>query len=77
MRVKVTLAGHLKEFFPALAHGVDVPLAQPATVAEILALLKVAPELPGAVLCRGVRVDRDFVPADGDELLIMSPLAGG
>lgn len=77
MRVKVVLAGHLREFFPGLAEGKELVLEQPATVAEVLAEIGVAAELPSAVIVNRQRVDRNYVLADGDELLLLSPMAGG
>lgn len=77
MQVTVRLEGHLREFFPALHGPVLVDLGEPLTVGEILEAVGMPPTLPTAVLCAKVRVGLDFVPADGDELVLLSPLAGG
>ncbi|HLN62022.1 MAG TPA: MoaD/ThiS family protein [Symbiobacteriaceae bacterium] len=71
------LTGHLVEFFPQLRQAVFVELADSATVAELLASLKVPAELPSVVSCNQERVSLDHVLADGDTVLLISPLAGG
>lgn len=77
MQVTVRLEGHLREFFPALMQPLTVSLEAPVTVAEIIAAVGMDPSLPSSVLCNKLRVERDHVPADGDELILLSPLAGG
>jgi molybdopterin converting factor small subunit len=76
MQVTVRLEGHLREFFPALEQPRVVELESPKTVAEIIALF-MEPTLPSSVLCNRLRVERDHVPGDGDEMVLLSPLAGG
>ncbi len=77
MEVYLRIEGHIREYFPHLQEPVAIALSQPATVRAILQKAGVPPELPGAVICRGQRVDLAHLPADGDELVLLSPLAGG
>lgn len=77
MQVTLRVEGHLREFFPHLRTAAPLVLAAPATVEQILQQAGIPPELPGSVLVGGLRVERSFVPADGDELMVLSPLAGG
>lgn len=77
MEVWLQVQGHLREFFPRLTEPARFPLERPATVREILAMAGVPAELPGSVLCGGLRVGLEHIPADGDQLMILSPLAGG
>jgi molybdopterin converting factor small subunit len=77
MQVTVRLEGHLREFFPKLHEPRTVACERPITVAEIIEAVGMAASLPSSVLCNRVRVERDHVPADGDELVLLSPLAGG
>jgi len=77
MNVTVRLEGHLREFFPHLREPRVMTVADGLTVAEIIGLAGLAPELPGAVLCNRERVDRSHVPAEGDELVLLSPMSGG
>lgn len=77
MRVSVQLTGHLVEFFPHLRHAVSLELDGPVTVTELLAAVKVPAELPSVVSVNQERVGLDHVLADGDTVLLISPLAGG
>lgn len=77
MEVWLQVQGHLKEFFPQLSEPARIPLERPVTVREILQAAGVPAELPGSVLCGGLRVGLEHTPADGDRLIILSPLAGG
>jgi hypothetical protein len=71
------MEGHLRQYFPHLAAPTVVSLDGAPTVAEILQAAGVPPELPNAVLCNKLRVETSFVPPDGAELVVLSPLAGG
>jgi len=77
MEIFLRVEGHIREFFPHLQDPVRITLPQPVTVRAILQKAGVPPELPGAVICRRQRVDLSYVPADGDDLVLLSPLAGG
>lgn len=77
MRVSVQLTGHLVEFFPELRQAVSVELLDAVTVADLLAAVKVPVELPSVVSVNQERVSLDHVLADGDTVLLISPLAGG
>lgn len=77
MHITLRLEGHIREFFPRLQEPLRIDLSRPATVRELLAAAGVPPELPGSVLCGGVRVDLNHKPADGDELIALSPMSGG
>jgi sulfur carrier protein ThiS len=77
MRVSLQLTGHLTEFFPLLKQVTAFAFDRPVTVADVLAEAKVPAELPSVIACNGQRVTLEHVPADGDHLLLISPLAGG
>jgi hypothetical protein len=77
MQVTIQLEGHLREYFPQLREPKPMVLSEPLPVWAILKQAGLAPELPSTVLCGGLRVERDFVPADGDTLILLSPMAGG
>jgi molybdopterin converting factor small subunit len=77
MQVTVRLEGHLREFFPKLHEPQTVAFTEPCTIAEIIEAVGMAASLPSSVLCNKQRVERDHMPADGDELVLLSPLAGG
>jgi hypothetical protein len=78
MKVVLKVHGHLREFFPGQAERHEVALTGPLSVAEILReQLGVDPALVMAVVAGGRRRTRDYVPADGEELVLLSPAAGG
>ncbi|MCZ7664730.1 MAG: MoaD/ThiS family protein [Thermoleophilia bacterium] len=52
-------------------------LAGPRTMREILADLGVPHGLVMGVIVQGRRYGLDYVPADGDEVTLISPPAGG
>jgi molybdopterin converting factor small subunit len=78
--VRVLLFGRYAEIFGADA--IDVSLTLPATVAEVVELVRGRPggaELPARILCavnlRQVGPESAVVP--GDEVALLPPLAGG
>lgn len=79
--VRLRVGGHIAEYLPGeyRSGGGDreLTLAGPRTVAEILADLGVPAGLVMAVSVGGRREPLSYVPADGDELTLLSPPAGG
>jgi sulfur carrier protein ThiS len=47
------------------------------TIAEIIASLKLPPEIPKVIIVNGYHVQADHVPEEGDVISIFPPLAGG
>jgi hypothetical protein len=76
-RVVLRVSGHVAEYFPGGASRLEVELDQAAPVSTILAGLGVSEGLVMAVLAGGVRRPLSYVPADGEELTLVSPPAGG
>jgi molybdopterin converting factor small subunit len=80
MHVAVRAGGPLRE---ALGARRSVALDDGATVEALLAALAAAPGLPGgglervAVSVGGTIVDRAHVLRDGDEVALVTPVAGG
>jgi hypothetical protein len=71
------VSGHVAEYFPGGESRLEVELEGPESVSAILAGLGVAQGLIMAVLVAGVRRPLSYVPADGEELTLVSPPAGG
>jgi len=78
--VQVTLLvyGHAREYFPGRAERYQVQLAGPLSVEAILREhLAVNPSLVMAVMAGGQRHSREYVPQDGEEVVLLSPASGG
>ncbi|SHE36897.1 MoaD/ThiS family protein [Desulforamulus putei] len=77
MQIKVRVTGLLTEYFPAGKGILPVSLEKPLTVKEILQQIKVNHQLVMTVVVNGQRRDLSYVPGDGEEIVLISPLAGG
>ncbi|WP_238473162.1 hypothetical protein [Desulforamulus profundi] len=77
LQVKVRVTGLLTEYFPAGKGVLPVSMDKPLTVKEILQQIKVNHELVMTVVVSGQRRDLSYVPQDGEEIVLISPLAGG
>lgn len=78
MRVRLRTSGHLAEYLPATQEGVlevDAPAGAP--VSELLASLGVPSGLVMGVLVEGRRRPLSYLPHDGEEVVLISPPAGG
>jgi sulfur carrier protein ThiS len=78
MTIEVRLYATLRQAAPAAPAGV-LPLAVPAaaTVAEVLAILKINPADVHMIMVNGVAVDPGKVLGNGDRLGLFPPLGGG
>jgi hypothetical protein len=77
MQVTLVIHGHTAEFFPEKKTRHVVSLDSPMCIREIIERLGVRPELIMGVFVEGRRMSKDFVPSDGDEVILISPAAGG
>lgn len=76
MKVKISVYGHSGQYFPK-SLPVELDLDKPLSVADILDKLGVNPQLVMSVFSGGERRTRDYIPEDGEELVLVSPPAGG
>ena len=76
-RIKLAIEGHAREFFPAGKDAFDLTLPGPVSIREIIAGLSVSADLIMSVFVNGQLVDKDSVPPDGAEVILLSPPAGG
>ncbi|NPV71063.1 MAG: hypothetical protein HPY55_10535 [Firmicutes bacterium] len=76
---KVTLLvhGHGREFFPGGKERVEVEVDASASINQILDQIGVNRSLVMYAFSGGTRRDRDYVPADGEEMVVISPPSGG
>jgi len=78
VRVTVLVYGHSREYFPGGAERHELQLAGPLSVEELLREhLGVDPSLVMAVMAGGRRHSREYVPQDGEEVVLLSPASGG
>lgn len=76
-RIRLLVEGHAKEYFPGGQQFYDLELESPATVRQMIRELGVSPDLVMSVFIKGRLVDKDYVPPDGAEVVLITPPAGG
>jgi len=76
-RVRFLVEGHAREFFPGGRHSYDLELPGPATVREMIKHIGASPDLVMSVFVKGRLMDKDSVPPDGAEVVLVTPPAGG
>ncbi|MCL5290599.1 MAG: MoaD/ThiS family protein [Bacillota bacterium] len=77
LQIKIRVTGLLTEYFSAGKGELLFSLEKPLTVEEILQHIKLNHELVMTVVVSGQRRDLSYVPQDGEEIVLISPLAGG
>lgn len=77
MQIRVRVTGLLTEYFPAGKGELQVILESALTIKEILKKIKVSHELVLTIIVNGERKDLLYVPKEGEEIVLISPLAGG
>lgn len=77
LRVRLKVTGLLTEYFPAGKGVLPILLSCPATIKEILQQIGVSHELVMTVLVNGQRSDMAYIPKEDDEIVLISPVAGG
>lgn len=77
MRVTVRVVGHAVEYFPGGQDRYALEFDQPTSISGILERLGVGRALVMAAIVDGQRRGFDFIPADGSEVVLMTPPAGG
>lgn len=77
MKVQVHAFANLRDFVPDGTGGVERTLADEATVADLLADLRVPATVEAVILVNGRRADRSAPLADGDAVTLFPPMEGG
>jgi molybdopterin converting factor small subunit len=77
VKVTVRVVGHAVEFFPGRKDRYELELDGPTSVAGIIDRLGVGRALVMSAIAGGKRRDLDYVPADGEEVILITPPAGG
>ena len=77
MKLNVELQVYLQEYSPSGAAKFEYELADGATVMTLVDALGVPDELANIVIVSGENTDPKHVLKDGDEVILIPPLAGG
>lgn len=77
MIIEVRLEGHLERFRPDGQRQFTVPLAQRATVRDLIEASGVPWAEVGVAAVNGVHADDGQVLADGDRVILLAPIQGG
>ncbi len=77
MRIHVKVFAGLRDHAPGGKSPFDLDLPDGSRVADVLGRLEIPPDKPKIVLVNGRHTDLERVLADGDELSLFPPVAGG
>ncbi len=77
MKVQVHAFANLRDFVPDGKGGFERSLADRATVADLIADLRIPPTVEAVILVNGRRADRTTPLADGDGVTLFPPMEGG
>jgi molybdopterin converting factor small subunit len=76
-KVDVIVHGHAREYFPDKRERFDYAFEDGDTVAAMLRALGIKPELVMRVVVKGRTVGKQHVLADGETIVLLTPVAGG
>jgi len=77
MRIDVQLLGYLARYSPVEKETFKLELEAEATIGQLLTKLNIPPDVEKMVLVNGHQANHSTQLADGDEVFIFSPAAGG
>ena len=77
MMLHVQLLGYLAKYSPTGEETFKLELSSDATVSQLLAKLKFPPDVEKMVLINGHQANPSTPLAEGDEVFIFAPAAGG
>lgn len=77
MKVRVHAFANLRGFGPNANGEFELPLAEGATVADLIAALRIPAAVEAVVLVNGRRADRTAGLAAGDAVTLFPPMEGG
>jgi sulfur carrier protein ThiS len=76
--VSVTFFADLRRFLPRGADGPQrYTLPEPATMADLLSVIGIAPDADVTVALNGELAARETPLADGADVMLLSPMEGG
>lgn len=77
MDISVQTFANLRDYAPAGAGKFKLALADDATVADLLAALRIPAAVEAVLLVNGRRADTATRLRDGDEVTLFPPMEGG
>jgi molybdopterin converting factor small subunit len=77
MKVHVHTFANLRDYAPTGKGSFELSLAEQATVADVLAALRVPAKVEAVILVNGRRADQTALLAAGDEVTLFPPMEGG
>jgi molybdopterin converting factor small subunit len=77
MRIDVQLLGYLAKYSPVEKETFKLELETEATIGQLLAKMNIPRDVEKMVLVNGHQANHSTQLADGDEVFIFSPAAGG
>jgi molybdopterin converting factor small subunit len=77
VKVNVSLFANLRDYAPSGLGRSELPLADGATVADLLAALRVPETVQAVILVNGRRADAASPLHDGDDVTLFPPMEGG
>ena len=77
MKVQVRAFANLRDFVPYGNGEFELTLAEGATVADLIAALRIPAAVEAVVLVNGRRADRPTALAAGDAVTLFPPMEGG
>ena len=77
MNINIYLLGYLAKFSPTKREKFNLELPEGATVGQVLKKIEFPADLERVLLVNGRRADGSAQLADGDEIFVFMPAAGG
>lgn len=77
MKVKVNTFANLRDYAPGGRRPIDLSLPDGATVADLLAALRIPPTVQAVMLVNGRRAEAATLLHDGDDVTLFPPMEGG
>lgn len=78
MHVTLRGTGVIRNVFPGKQETINIKIDKPMTVKEILTeKLGIDPGILAAVIVNGQYKKRDYIPSEGDVIILVPPVGGG
>ena len=75
--IHIVLRGHCREFFPQAADEAELRIEPGQNLLRIMTAAGINPQLIMGVLVNGKPQRKEYIPSDGDKIVLISPPTGG